>query len=193
LPKRVPTSHTDPEDPTREPSHEPQESEPMPEQEAVVADLKALETELERMASERETLHSQLLRTMADMQNYKRRVEQEREQTRQRASEALLSELLPALDSFERTLQAAEGGASREALLEGVKGVHRQLWTSLERRKLERIPSVGAAFDPNLHDAIMIAPDAQEPEGTILEEFESGYTLNGQVLRPARVKVAKGV
>ena len=164
-----------------------------PEQDALVADLQRLEQNLEQMAKEREGLHEQLLRTMADMQNYKRRVEQERVALQTRATEALLKDLLPVLDSFDRTLAAASNGASPESMAEGVRGVDRQLRTVLESRKLTRIPSVGLHFDPELHDAILIDPSSDQPEGTIVEELEAGYRLGDSVLRPARVRVAKGL
>ena len=164
----------------------------MPEQDAVVADLAALEGELERMANEREALHGQLLRTMADMQNYKRRVEQERAQIQLRASEGVLKELLPILDSFDRTIASIDSGASPGSMIEGIRSVEKQLRTVLEARKLKRVPTVGQAFDPTLHEAILIDPDSEQPEGTIVEELEAGYILGDQVLRPARVKVAKG-
>lgn len=167
--------------------------EPLPEQEALVADLKALEAELERMATERESYHEQLLRTMADMQNYKRRVEQERQQIRLRATEELLRDLLPILDSFERSIQSADSGASPASIIEGMKVVDRQLRAVLASRKLERIRSVGEHFDPAKHDAILVDPESDQPEGSILEEFEAGFMLGDQVLRPARVKVAKGL
>lgn len=164
-----------------------------PEQDALVADLQRLEQNLEQMAKEREGLHEQLLRTMADMQNYKRRVEQERTALQTRATEALLKDLLPVLDSFDRTLTAANNGASPESMAEGVRGVDRQLRTVLEARKLTRIPAVGLHFDPELHDAILIDANSDQPEGTIVEELEAGYRLGDSVLRPARVRVAKGL
>lgn len=183
LSKRVTTQENDPE--SSSPDH-------MPEQDAVVADLAALEGELDRMAKERESLHGQLLRTMADMQNYKRRVEQDRAQTQLRASEGLLKELLPILDSFDRTVASIESGASPVSMVEGIKSVEKQLRTVLEGRKLKRIPTVGQIFDPVLHEAILVDAESDQPEGTIVEELDAGYTLADQVLRPARVKVSKG-
>jgi molecular chaperone GrpE len=164
----------------------------MPEQDAVAADLTALEAEIEKIARERETLHEQLLRTMADMQNYKRRVEQERQQIQLRATEALLRDLLPVLDSFDRTIASIHAGASPVSVMEGAKSVDRQLRGVLESRKLKRIASKGEMFDPALHEAILVDPDSELPQGTIVEELEAGYLLGDQVLRPARVKVAKG-
>ena len=175
------------------PENSAQSTDAMPEQEAVVADLAALEGELDRMAMERESLHGQLLRTMADMQNYKRRVEQERTQFHLRASEALIKELLPVLDSFDRTMASLESGANAASMREGIRSVEKQLRTVLNNRKLMRIATVGEAFDPNLHEAILIDTESDAREGTIVEEREAGYKLGDQILRPARVKVAKGI
>lgn len=163
------------------------------EHDAVAADIAELEAKLEKMAQDRESLHDQLLRTIADMQNYKRRVEQDRGLIQVRATESLLKDLLPVLDSFERTLKAAESGASPQSMADGIRGVDRQLRALLEGRRLTRIPAAGQKFDPALHDAILVDAESELPEGTIVEELETGYLLGDQVLRPARVRVAKGV
>jgi molecular chaperone GrpE len=160
---------------------------------AVAADIAELESKLAKMAHDRESLHDQLLRTVADMQNFKRRVEQERSAVQLRATESLLRDLLPVLDSFERTLKAAELGASPESMAEGIRGVDRQLRSVLENRRLSRIAATGEKFDPALHDAILIDSESDQPEGTVVEELEAGYKLGDQVVRPARVRVAKGV
>lgn len=163
------------------------------EAQAFVDSFRQLESELERIAKEKESLHEQLLRTMADMQNYKRRVEQERQAIQLRAAEGVVRDLLPVLDSFDRTLAAAAKGASLESMLEGVKGVDRQLRSVLEARRLSRVATVGEKFDENVHEAILVDAESDLPEGTIVEELEAGYRLGDQVLRPARVKVAKGL
>jgi molecular chaperone GrpE len=168
-------------------------AETSPEQAALTADIAELEAKLEKMAQDRESLHDQLLRTMADMQNFRRRVESERGQIQLRASEALLRDLLPVLDTFDRTLKAAEVGASAESMAEGIRGVDRQLRSILENRRLTRIAAAGQHFDPALHDAVLVDQVSDQPEGTIVEELEAGYMLGDQVLRPASVKVAKGV
>lgn len=161
--------------------------------ETVLNAFRGLERELEKIGKEKETLHDQLLRTMADMQNFKRRVEQERQALQLRATEGLLRDLLPVLDSFDRTLSAAQSGASLDSMKEGVRGVDRQLRGILEGRRLSRISTVGGSFDERLHEAILVDMESEQPVGTIVEELEAGYLLGEQVLRPARVKVAKGL
>ena len=133
----------------------------------------------------------QLLRAIADMQNLRKRFQGERESFHKLVTEQLVKELLPVLDNLERTLSAAESGASSESLLEGVKAVERQLKTILEGRKFERIKAKGSAFDPNLHEAVSTHPTPELPEGTVVEELEPGYKVGNTVIRPAKVQVSK--
>lgn len=143
------------------------------------------------LAQERDALRDQLLRAMADMQNFRRRVQQEKEETRKYATETLVAELLPVLDNFERTLAAVESGAGIETLVEGVKMVDKQMRSILESVKLSRIPSQGLSFDPEHHEAIAVEETDQHPEGTIIEELQPGYRIAEKVIRPARVRIAK--
>src|SRR5208282_1792407 len=108
-------------------------------------------SELDKLKQDFEELQNQLLRTMADMQNMRKRFQQEAIQTRQFATEDLVRDLLPVLDNFERAILAAENGASVESVVQGVRAVDRQLRSALERRSVMRIPAHGEAFDPDLH------------------------------------------
>lgn len=128
---------------------------------------------------------------MADMQNFRRRVQQEKEETRKYATESLVAELLPVLDNFERTLVAVESGASMETLVEGVKMVDKQLRSILERANLQKIASQGEQFDPEHHEAVALEETNEHPEGTVIEELQSGYKIAEKVIRPARVRIAK--
>lgn len=139
---------------------------------------------------EKEQLQDQLLRAVADLQNFKKRSMQEQAQLRQFATEQLVYDLLPVLDNLERSLEALSAGASPEAVQEGVQAVARQLRSVLETRSLRRIESLGAQFDPNLHEAIGSKPSEEYPEGAIAEEIEAGYRMGEKVIRPARVRVA---
>ncbi len=144
-----------------------------------------------QLAQERDALQDQLLRAMADMQNFRRRVQQEKEETRKYATESLVAELLPVLDNFERTLVAVESGASMETLVEGVKMVDKQLRSILERANLQKIASQGEQFDPEHHEAVALEETNEHPEGTVIEELQSGYKIAEKVIRPARVRIAK--
>ena len=144
-----------------------------------------------RLADERDRLKDQLLRAMAEAQNVQRRLRQQAEEDRKYAAQPLVERLLPVLDSFERSLAAAEQGSSFEALLDGVKAVDRMLRQVLESAAVKRIPAVGIAYDPQFHEALLTHATDEHPEDTVTDEIEAGYTLHGRVVRPAKVRVAK--
>src|SRR5688572_17592299 len=131
------------------------------------------------------------LRAIADFQNYRRRSLDEAIKTRELASAALVEKLLPLLDNFERSLAAAESGASPETVLEGVRLMQKQLVSALQAVNVRPIDAVGQPFDPNYHEAIMSEP-SDKPEGTVLDVIESGYTMGSRVLRPAKTRVSQG-
>jgi molecular chaperone GrpE len=128
-----------------------------------------------------------LQRLAADFENYKKRAAREQASLSARAAERLVKELLPIVDDLERALEAAE--EHEEAKLEdGVRLVHRQLASVLEREGLAEIETNGK-FDPHVHEALLSQP-SDEQEGSVLEVLQKGYTLGDRVLRPARVVIA---
>lgn len=147
--------------------------------------------ELAALTKERDEHKEQLLRSMAEFQNFRRRAQTEKEQLRQFAVETLLVELLPVLDNFERTTAALNSGAPIESVTEGVNAVERQLRSVLAGRKLVRIPAKGQAFDPAVHEAVVTEDSLWFEDGTVLEELEPGYQLHDRVIRPAKVKVSR--
>lgn len=132
-----------------------------------------------------------MLRAMAEAQNIQRRMRQQFEQEKKFATEGLIREIIPVLDNFDRTLRATENGSSLESVREGMEVINRQLRKALSSVDLVQIESVGAKFDPELHEAIVtIESDDTEPD-TVVDEIESGYRIGDRVLRPARVRVSK--
>jgi molecular chaperone GrpE len=128
-----------------------------------------------------------LQRLAADFENYKKRTAREQASLSARAAERLVKELLPIIDDLERALEAAE--EHEEAKLEdGVRLVHRQLASVLEREGLAEIETNGK-FDPHVHEALLSQP-SDEQEGSVIEVLQKGYTLGDRVLRPARVVIA---
>ena len=128
-----------------------------------------------------------LKRLAAEFENYKKRTAREQASLSARATERLVKELLPIVDDLERALQAAE--EHEEAKLEeGVRLVHRQLASALEREGLAEIETNGK-FDPHVHEALLSQP-SQADEGSVIEVLQKGYRLGDRVLRPARVVVA---
>lgn len=143
------------------------------------------------LAAERDQLKDQLLRVMAEAQNVQRRLRQQMEEDRKYSAQPLVERLLPVLDNFERSLAAAEKGASLESLVEGLKSIDKQLRSALESVKVQRIDAVGKTYDPTYHEALLTHETDEHPEETVTDEIEPGYTLHERVVRPAKVRVAK--
>jgi molecular chaperone GrpE len=146
--------------------------------------------ELARVAEERDQLRDRLLRTTAEFDNYRKRVDRDRKDMADRAAESVLIEILPIIDDLERALAASETGESADGYRRGVELIHKQLLDLLTRRGVTPIETTGAAFDPHLHQAVSSEPSADHQEGEIIEEFRRGYRLGERLLRPAMVKVA---
>jgi molecular chaperone GrpE len=157
-------------------------------QQQVEAEGKSLEERLAFAEAEANTHLNDLKRLAAEFENYRKRVAREQEALSTRAAERLVKELLPIVDDLERALEAAE--EHQEAKLEdGVRLVHRQLESVLEREGLAEIETNGK-FDPHVHEAMLARPASDQSEGTVLEVLQKGYRLGDRVLRPARVIVA---
>ena len=130
----------------------------------------------------------QLLYLQADFENYRRRVEREKDEIRKRANENLILELLDSYENLERALAIAK--KSDDQLYKGLEMVYNQMTAVLSRNGLRPIEAVGKPFDPRVHEAVMQEISDKE-EDTVLEEFQRGYTLNSKVIRCAKVKVSK--
>ena len=144
-------------------------------------------SELELVTRERDEYLDALQRTAAEFDNYRKRVQRDRESLVALAGERLVRELLPVLDDLERALQAAE--EHEEAKLEeGVRLVHRSLAEALRREGLEEIATDGR-FDPHVHEALLSQP-SEADEGSVIDVVQRGYKLGERVVRPARVVVA---
>jgi molecular chaperone GrpE len=139
------------------------------------------------LEAERDELLNDLKRVAADFENYRKRVARDQESLVARAHERLVKELLPVLDDLERALAAAEEHEEGK-LEEGVRLVHRELKSALDREGLAEIETNGR-FDPHVHEALLSQPSEAE-EGSVLEVVQKGYRLGDRVLRPARVVVA---
>lgn len=146
--------------------------------------LTALRQEL-REANER------VLRTQAELENFRKRARREMEDERRYAALPLIRDLLGVMDNLERALAASEKGDAPAGLLEGVRMVALQFNTCLEQYQCQRIPAVGAPFDPHLHEAIAQQPSADHPPGTVTLVVRQGYRLHDRVVRPAQVIVSQ--
>ena len=133
---------------------------------------------------------NQLLRTLAEFDNFRKRVARDAEQTRKKAAESLIRDLLPVLDNLERGFEHAADAS--EGFVQGVEMVLKQFREALERHGLKQIPALGQLFDPHVHEALMQAPSADVAADHVLQEFQKGYQLGDYVLRPAKVVVSSG-
>jgi len=156
------------------------------------ADEKAVQDEASKKdATEEqiEELKNQLARAMADLQNYKRRAEEDKMQFVKFANVELLKELLPTIDNFHRSCEHLPDELKDDAWAKGVMATHDELMKTLEKIGVKRMECVGQKLDPNKHEAMTAGPGEKD---VIIEEFESGYELNEQTLKPAKVKVGDG-
>jgi len=162
-------------------------------QKETLPSVEQLQEQLAQVEQERQKLYERLQRTMADFQNYQKRVAREREELTQRAQASALEALLPVLDDLDRGIEHAEANSTAEesALLSGFKMVRQRMLDLLRQQGVEPIDSVGRQFDPAYHDAIMEQEAEALPEGTVLQELHRGYLFKGKTLRPARVIVVK--
>ena len=153
-------------------------------------DIAALQVELERLQNDAAQAHDRYLRTLADFDNFRKRQREDTVRQVNMAREEIILKILPVIDNFERSVQAAEAQHSYEALVEGVSLTLRQMREMLEREGVEPIEAVGQEFNPELHEALMCCETDEYPENTVIDEMEKGYMFKGKVLRPARVRVA---
>jgi len=158
--------------------------------ESAEADLLALNGQMAKLQNELNETKEQLLRTMADFQNFRRRNQEQSSQLRQFANESFVTALLPVLDNFERTVIHAQNGATAEQVMAGVRAVEGQLRGVLEGQNVKRIPSVGQPFDPEVHEAIAMEASTEHAPNTVTVEVQPGYRMGERVIRPATVKVA---
>ena len=146
---------------------------------------------IEELRRERDTLQDRLLRTAAEFDNYRKRMDRDRRELSDYAVADILSEFLPILDNFERALSAATGSADAEGLRKGVELTHKQVLDLLKKRGVTPIAALGADFDPRFHQAVIHEQSNEHREGEVMQELQRGYMLGERLLRPAMVKVAK--
>jgi len=144
---------------------------------------------VEELRRERDTLQDRLLRTAADFDNYRKRVERDRRDVADMAVADAVQDLLPIIDNLERALQAQGGDA--DSLRKGVELIHKQALDLLRKRGVTTIEALGADFDPNRHQAVVHEASDEHREGEVMQEMQRGYVLGERLLRPAMVKVAK--
>jgi molecular chaperone GrpE len=142
-------------------------------------------------SDELKQLKDQLLRVGADFENFRKRSEEQSTVAADVARTAVVLELLPVIDNFERAAKHVPADISKSDWYQGFQGIKQQFTKVLESLGIKRIDSIGQRFDPNRHEAVEHEPSDEYDEGVVSEEFEAGYLLGDQVIRPAKVKVSK--
>ena len=185
-------------DPTT-PGHEAAAGAAAPDQEATAVlgedsfrpDAEALNRSLAEARAKAEENFNQYLRVLAEFDNYRKRAARDLESAQRYAVERFAQELLGVLDGFELA-RASAATADARSLLEGQEATYRLLLKAFEKAGVTEIEATGRPFDPERHEAMVAQPSAAAAPGTVLETVQKGYLLNGRLLRPARVVVARG-
>jgi molecular chaperone GrpE len=161
---------------------------PQPQSAAATA-APAAASEVEKLKKDKAELYDRLLRKQAELDNFRKRVEREKEDFLQHATADLIRALLPVLDGFERALAHRET-SSPEQFGQGVELIYRELLDTLSRAGVSPVETKGKTFDPHFHQAVETVVSPQHGDQEIVEELQRGYRLRHRLLRPAIVKVA---
>jgi molecular chaperone GrpE len=191
-------------DPARDPS---QSTEATLESAATTPDAPAQQAEarepdpfvvLEKLAAENADLRDKLLRTLAEMENLRRRTEREVADAKAYGVTAFARDMLVFADNLHRAAESvpAEARSRAEpairAFIEGIELTERDFASRLERYGVKKLAPQGTRFDPNLHEALYEVPDESIPSGTVVQVVEDGYAIGERVLRPAKVGISRG-
>lgn len=151
-----------------------------------------LEAEIEKLKEENSSLKDQYLRKHADFENFRRRMNKEKQDSIKYGNSGLLKDLIEVIDNFERAIKTSAESDDLASFREGIAMIE-QHFTSMLSSKwgLEKIEAVGQEFDANLHEALMMEDSEDVEVTTVVEDFQTGYKLHDRILRPTKVKVAK--
>ena len=152
--------------------------------------VEELQARLQEKEEEARRSQDQYLRALADLDNSRKRLRQEKEEAIEYANAGLVLQLLPILDNFELAVRHSEGSRDFDGLLQGVKQILRQMQDTLKKAGVEPIEAVGQPFNPDEHEAIGHAPADGHEEGSVVQDLRTGYRMKGRCIRPSLVKVA---
>ena len=155
-----------------------------------------LRASLEAKEKEAAENYDRYLRAMAEMDNFRKRAARDKEDAIKYGNEKLIKDILPILDSLDRALHQSSEMTARnnfEAFQQGLELIHSQILGCLERHGVEKVAAKGEEFDPDRHQALMQVETPKMESNRVVDEYESGYTLHGRLLRPSKVSVSKNV
>ncbi|MED4225832.1 nucleotide exchange factor GrpE [Neobacillus cucumis] len=145
--------------------------------------------EIQQLNAKLEEADNRYLRLQADFDNFRRRTRLDQEAGEKYRAQKLITDLLPALDNFERAMKMEADNEQTKTLLQGMDMVYRSMVEALKKEGVEPIEAVGKEFDPHLHQAVMQGEDANFGSNIVTDEFQKGYLLKDRVIRPSMVKV----
>ncbi|CAM3930811.1 nucleotide exchange factor GrpE [Mesobacillus thioparans] len=148
-----------------------------------------MEQKIAELEGKLDEADNRYLRLQADFDNFRRRSRIELEASAKYRAQSIITDLLPAIDNFERALKMDVDNEQAKSLKQGVEMVYRSLLDALKNEGVEVIEAVGKEFDPHLHQAVMQADDEKYGPNIVVEEFQKGYMLKDRIIRPAMVKV----
>ena len=152
-----------------------------------------IQEQMLQLKTERDKYKDIALRSVADLDNYRKRMAREKDEAIRFANASFLERLIPILDNFELGLQAAKAAGGQPAVVDGMSMVSRQLQDFLTSCGIETIDATGQPFNPNIHEAIAQEENAEVDEGRVIRQARKGYRLKDRLIRPANVVVSKGV
>jgi len=163
-------------------------------EEALVEELDERDIEIARLREEAAQYKDRLLRTAADMDNLRKRAEREKAEATLYAATNFARDLLSVSDNMQRALDhkpAEDASQETKNLFTGIEMTQRELLNVFQRYNIRKVQTVGAKFDPNVHQALFEMPTKEYPPGTVVQEMQSGFAIGDRCLRPAMVGVAK--
>ncbi len=167
---------------------DPEEDAPA-EEEKKLSPMEELQEQLKKKEAELIEQKGDFLREKADLENFRKRLVKDKADAVQFANERLLKELVQIDDNMNRALNTPN--TSLETLKEGVEMIQNQFNTFLKNQKVEPVEAMGKPFDPSLHEVMTQQESEEHDENTVIQEYSKGFTLNGRILRPAKVVISK--
>ncbi|GEB76235.1 nucleotide exchange factor GrpE [Sporolactobacillus inulinus] len=158
--------------------------------EVLVKKITEQTAEIEALKKKNDELTNRMLRMQADFDNFRKRTNKEKTDSRKFRAQDLVSDMLEILDNFQRALAVETTSEDGQSLKKGMEMVLSKLEDALKKEGVEEIPSLNQPFDPNVHQAVMQEESPEHESGTVIQVLQVGYTLNGRVIRPAMVKVS---
>ncbi len=154
------------------------------------SEIEILQEELQKKTEEAQKHYDQYLRSLAEVENMRRRTQREKEDYIKYAHVSIIKKLLPIIDDFNRGMLAASKSRDFDTLSKGVEITAKNLQELLKTEGVAEIDCLGKPFDPQYHEPLMVEPSEEHPENTVIEELSKGYTLHDRLIRPSLVKVS---